>query len=178
MSLDDASQKRKERLALLSATKRKRDGQDGQDLRHDEAQEKEPAPSAMKFRNYDPVSNAPKLGYLHDPAAESETVELRAQELAKTVVDSTENQGIDVPLDTNQIQERKPNWDLKRDLEKRLEPLRARQEVIVARLVRERLLASKTGNGGTRATSDDPQLAQRIEQHERGMQSQTISAGL
>lgn len=144
MSLEDASQKRKERLALLSATKRKRE-----DDEPDAVVTKKPqdaSSSSMQFRNYDPESNAPKLGFLENPAADADTVENRALELTKAVDDSIRalEAERDVLLDVSQIQGKKSNWDLKQALERRMEPLRKRQEVIVNRIVRQRLLAAKT----------------------------------
>ena len=57
------------------------------------------------------------------------------------------------PIDLFTLQPKKPNWDLKRDVARKMEVLNARTENAIARLVRERVEGQKrkeveTSNGG------------------------------
>ena len=59
------------------------------------------------------------------------------------------------PIDLFALQPRKPNWDLKRDVARKMEVLNARTENAIARLVRERVEGQKrkeveriNGDGG------------------------------
>ncbi|CCG84872.1 protein of unknown function [Taphrina deformans PYCC 5710] len=177
MSLENQSQKRKERLALLSSNKRKRDD----DLTEELAKEKEDVESKMKFRNYDPETNAPKLGFIDTPVpAEQETVETRAKELVeKTRTEDLTAREASDPLDLFTLQTRKPNWDLKRDLNRKLERLKSKQDTVVARLIRERIHASKHGDGhnigGHHELDSGPNLALQVQQRERQMLQVTRS---
>ncbi len=149
MSLDSNAAKRKERLALLKKRKRP-ENDDGigalvsaersQELQKDAAE----AESKMKFRNYDPETKMPKLGFLEPPVAKDseETVEHRAKALAKEVAEEAKKSATAAQeLDLFNLQPKKPNWDLKRDLEWRMEKLKTKQDAAVAKLVRERILA-------------------------------------
>jgi coiled-coil domain-containing protein 12 len=49
----------------------------------------------------------------------------------------------DKPLDLFKLQPKKPNWDLKRDLEAKMKPLDVQTENAIARLVRERVEGQK-----------------------------------
>lgn len=167
MSLDDQSQKRKERLALLKSSKRKRDD----NLPDELVREKEEVEAVMKYRNYDPETNAPKLGFLNDPTpADQPTVETRGSELVAQTRSEDLTRAVDAaPLDIATIQSRKPNWDLKRDLERKLEKVRGRQEAVVAKIVRARILASKADGAASLGSGNgrEPDLALQVEQKER-----------
>ena len=54
----------------------------------------------------------------------------------------------DKPLDLFKLQPKKPNWDLKRDLERKLDVLNVRTENAIARLVRERIAAQQAAKQG------------------------------
>lgn len=144
MSLDDQAQARKERLALLKSAKRKREG----DISGDLLREEDEAASKMQYRNYDPESKAPKLGFLSNPAGDlDDTLEKRASALIQDTLEA-ENAAAaaasaDATLDLSTIQPKNPNSDLKRRLNEKLAKLRERQSVIVANLVREKILASR-----------------------------------
>ena len=148
MSLDDQSQRRKDRLALLKAAKRKRE----EGVLEDVAQASEVASSKMRYRNYDPETKDAKLGFLAAPVEEEEeTVERRASRLAEQTKE--EAAVSDQPIDIFNLQPKKPNWDLKRDLNRKLERLKGKQELMVAKLVRERILTLKAA-GSTKAIDD------------------------
>lgn len=141
MSLTAASEQRKERLALLQGAKRKRG-----DITSTATQLDTNATSnVMQYRNYDPDSQAPKLGFLHNPVqADVETMESRAQDLEKDLMRTN------APLDNDASQyeaqdfrAKGAHWDLKRDLLSKLEQLKPQQEAIIAKYVRDKITNSK-----------------------------------
>lgn len=146
-SLDAAAQERKARLAKLKSLKRK-------DPSHDDPLEIDQAasghdgaltkPSFVSGRNYDIQTGGAKLGFENSPAADQDTLELRAERLAvQTKAEATEEASQDKPLDLFKLQPKKPNWDLKRDLDKKLEILNTRTDNAIAKLVRERIDSAK-----------------------------------
>ena len=168
-SLDAAAQERKARLAKLKNLKRKQphaDSSNDADADTDEKPlkyPKSPSPNPdtpkgeenedvtttyLSGRNYDPSTRGPKLGFEVEPAADQQTLEADAQVLAEeTKKKAEENAKEDKPLDLFTLQPKKPNWDLKRDLGKRLEILNVRTENAIAKLVRERVEEMKKRKG-------------------------------
>ncbi|KAL6715019.1 hypothetical protein ACLMJK_007280 [Lecanora helva] len=156
-SLDAAATERKARLAKLKSLKRKQPPTDSEDT---DAHPSEPAPSIpteessvalpqsttqyLSGRNYDAETRGPKLGFEHAPDADAETLENRAAAIALEAKekDSKESKE-DKPVDLFQLQPKKPNWDLKRDVARKMEVLNARTENAIARLVRERIEGQK-----------------------------------
>lgn len=164
-SLSAATQDRKARLAQLKSLKRKQPDEDTSETTldtpskesKDESTEADPsadeaAPSEaiktassettkyLSGRNYDPTTRGPRLGFEASPASAVETVEARAQALAKTTAaQAAALEAANEPLDLFKLQPKKPNWDLKRDLDQKLEVLNVRTENAIARLVRERI---------------------------------------
>lgn len=141
MPLIDHAQDRKDRLALLRSTKRKRE----HDTIEESSSGKDQAETKMRHRNYDPETNAPKLGYLANPADDVEdTVEGRAKMLVESTLTEDSAMGSEKrSLDLTSIQPKKPNWDLKRDLDNRLAKVQGKQSLIVAKLVRDKITALK-----------------------------------
>ena len=156
-SLDAAAQERKSRLAQLKSLKRKqpdshddtpatRRDDDGPAAKH----QKSPSPSPdvaaqyLSGRNYDFETRGPKLGFEHDPTAGQVTLEAQAAELAEETIRQAEEEAkTDRPLDLFKLQPKKPNWDLKRDLERKLEVLNVRTDNAIARIVRQRIEAAQ-----------------------------------
>ncbi|KAL8797361.1 MAG: hypothetical protein Q9195_000516 [Heterodermia aff. obscurata] len=151
-SLDAAATERKARLAKLKSLKRKQpDNADDVDsnsttnleLRSTEAQSNEPPSVATTYlsgRNYDPTTRGPKLGFEQAPTENEETLEDRAAQISEeTSRKAAEEEKQDKPLDLFKLQPKKPNWDLKRDLAKKMELLDTRTDNAIARLVRERI---------------------------------------
>lgn len=98
----------------------------------------------LSGRNYDPSTRGPKLGFETAPASNVLTVEARAAALAaETNMQREEEEKADRPLDLFKLQPKRPNWDLKRDLEKKLKVLDVRTDNAIARLVRERIEGAK-----------------------------------
>jgi coiled-coil domain-containing protein 12 len=144
-SLRAAADERKAHLAKLKSLKRKQP---------DEAAPPEstrsPSPPGspdvtklhLSGRNYDPESKGPRLGFeapptlaLEKPTLEQQAAEAEAEIRRKAEEDEKGDQGVDL----FKLQPKKPNWDLKRDLEKKLEVLNVRTENAIASLVRERI---------------------------------------
>ncbi|GAB7342107.1 hypothetical protein MBLNU457_g0380t1 [Dothideomycetes sp. NU457] len=163
-SLSAATQDRKARLAQLKSLKRKQPDEDTEETAtetpskdepsskdeitsKDESTEAHPASETTKYlsgRNYDPTTRGPRLGFEASPASTVQTVEARAQTLAKTTAaQAAALEAANEPLDLFKLQPKKPNWDLKRDLDLKLEVLNVRTENAIARLVRERIREQK-----------------------------------
>jgi coiled-coil domain-containing protein 12 len=109
----------------------------------------------LSGRNYDPGTKGPKLGFeapptlsLEMPTLEQQAATVEAEIRRKAEEDEKEDQGVDL----FKLQPKKPNWDLKRDLDKKLEVLNVRTENAIASLVRERIdeaqRAARAKNGG------------------------------
>ena len=167
-SLDAAASERKARLAKLASLKRKQPPTQDDEEGIDQSQSKSPTSSLsdptlahLSLRNYDPETRGPRLGFDTAPIQpDQETLEIRASQLAaetkardeKEEKEKAEGKGIDL----FDLQPRKPNWDLKRDLSKKMEVLQQRTDNAIARLVRERLEnqnkheASNTINGDSK----------------------------
>ncbi|KAK4986634.1 hypothetical protein LTR50_005161 [Elasticomyces elasticus] len=155
-TLSAASQDRKARLAQLKSLKRK------QSETHQESPEASvpPAPksprtsrsqspspvtnSYLSGRNYDPATRGPKLGFETLPHQNQKTLEQEAAALAEeTRRQAQEEAREDRPLELFKIQPKKPNWDLKRDLARKMEVLNVRTDNANARLVRERIAGAQ-----------------------------------
>lgn len=170
-TLSSAAQDRKARLAQLKSLKRKQpdEYQEGAETAEEDdavpktedaplkSTDEEPAPAYLSGRNYDHTTRGPKLGFEVSPSEGQATIERRAALLAETTkAELAKTEAEDKPLDLFKLQPKKPNWDLKRNLDRKLEVLNVRTENAIARLVRERIAAqqgkakaeAKAGTGG------------------------------
>lgn len=164
-SLDAAATERKARLAKLKSLKRKQPPTDAEDpdasdltpsIPADATPPPSPDPTSqyLSGRNYDAETRGPKLGFESAPNAEQETLEDRAAAIALETKEKEERERKEEkPIDLFTLQPKKPNWDLKRDVARKMEVLNARTENAIARLVRERVEGQKrkeveTRNGG------------------------------
>lgn len=148
-SLEAAATDRKSRLAKLKSLKRKQhDTYDhseepvNTDIENTIAVSSESSVTTkyLSGRNYDPESHGPKLGFEAPPTENQETLEERAAQIAEeTTLQAEREEKEDRPIDLFKLQPKKPNWDLKRDLARKMEILNARTENAIARLVRERI---------------------------------------
>ena len=155
-SLDAAATERKARLAKLKSLKRKQpptdsEEPDSSELPHSIPTEVSPTshpdPTAqyLSGRNYDAETRGPKLGFESAPNAEQETLEDRAAAIALETKEKEERERKEEkPIDLFTLQPKKPNWDLKRDVARKMEVLNARTENAIARLVRERIQGQRT----------------------------------
>ena len=148
-SLDAAATERKARLAKLASLKRKQPPTDDTEdaVPHEISLTSPPEPTTTQYlsgRNYDPETRGPKLGFENAPNADAETLEDRAAVIAaETRRKEEEERKEEKPIDLFSLQPKKPNWDLKRDVARRMEVLNARTENAIARLVRERIEGQK-----------------------------------
>ncbi|KAI1199668.1 cwf18 pre-mRNA splicing factor-domain-containing protein [Nemania serpens] len=168
-TLNAASDDRKARLAKLKNLKRK---QPADEIVAPESERSaSPPPEAdvatryLSGRNYDAETRGPKLGFeapptqgMEGPTLEQQAALVEEETREAAAKDAKDDQGIDL----FKLQPKKPNWDLKRDLEKKLEVLNVRTDNAIARLVRERIanaqaaaqrtaqpIASDDGDGGS-----------------------------
>lgn len=155
-SLDAAATERKARLAKLKSLKRKQPPTDSEEPEASELVPSIPTEISpistsdsttqyLSGRNYDPETRGPRLGFESAPNAEQETLEDRAAAIASETREKEERERKEEkPIDLFTLQPKKPNWDLKRDVARKMEVLNARTENAIARLVRERIEGQKT----------------------------------
>lgn len=183
-ALSAAAQDRKARLAQLKSLKRKQpDTQDEpqdnitpapKSPRHESAEpaQRDDKPKHVSGRNYDAETRGARLGFESAPSEGKETLERKAAALAEETKRQAEEEAkADKPLDLFKLQPKKANWDLKRDLDRKLEVLNVRTDNAIARLVRERMsnqqkaaqartaAAGGTTNGGTANGGGDSEAA-------------------
>ncbi|KAF1960221.1 hypothetical protein CC80DRAFT_288822 [Byssothecium circinans] len=99
----------------------------------------------LSGRNFDPETRNVKLGFDSTPIADpTKTLEYQAEQLALASKEAQEaEKKDDKGLDLFKLQPKKPNWDLKRDLEGKMRGLEVQTENAIARLVRERVEGTK-----------------------------------
>lgn len=159
-SLDAAATERKARIAKSKSLKRKQSSTDPDDT-NVLTTEPEPAAQYLSGRNYDFETRGPKLGFEVAPNGDAETLEDRATALAgETKEKEQKEEKGDKPIDLFQLQPKKPNWDLKRDVARKMEILNARTDNAIARLVRERIeeqrkKESEKNNGASTETGGE-----------------------
>ncbi|MCJ1470124.1 hypothetical protein MMC07_008769 [Pseudocyphellaria aurata] len=154
-SLEAASIERKTRLAKLKSLKRKQpdsytESQEPSDLQTESSNTLTvPSPPSvttnyLSGRNYDATTRGPKLGFEAAPNEDQETLEDRAALIAEETNQLAEREEKEEkPIDLFRLQPKKPNWDLKRDVARKMERLNARTENAIAKLVRERIEGRK-----------------------------------
>ncbi|KFY63708.1 hypothetical protein V496_03775 [Pseudogymnoascus sp. VKM F-4515 (FW-2607)] len=164
-SLGAAADERKSRLAKLKSLKRKQPSDE--DAAPASPRRSPPgSPDVSKLhlsgRNYDPETRGPKLGFEAPPtqSLEKETLEQQAADVeAEIRKKAQEEEQDDKGVDIFKLQPKKPNWDLKRDLDKKLEILNVRTDNAIAALVKERIgqaqksAEDKTGGGAIAAAA-------------------------
>jgi coiled-coil domain-containing protein 12 len=158
--LSAAANDRKARLAQLKSLKRKQapttDEPDHESssiqaenatalTRTDDNIDNNVTKTYLSGRNFDPETRNVKLGFENQPIADpTSTLEYKAQQLAlETKQQQEAEKAEDKGLDLFKLQPKKPNWDLKRDLEQKMRPLEVQTENAIARLVRERIEGQK-----------------------------------
>jgi len=155
-ALGAAAQDRKARLAQLKSLKRKQPDSYQEPSEesiptsqpaNDEADAAEPdvTTNYLSGRNYDAETKGPRLGFETAPSEGKQTLEMQAAALAaETKRQAEEEDKADKPLDLFKLQPKKPNWDLKRDLDRKLDTLNVRTDNAIARMVRERIANQQT----------------------------------
>ncbi|KAL5341709.1 cwf18 pre-mRNA splicing factor-domain-containing protein [Aspergillus crustosus] len=144
-SLDAAATDRKARLAKLAALKRKQP--EPETSVENITQEDEPQDNIrdvtnkyLSGRNYDFETRGAKLGFDQAPTDGQITLESQADAIARQIAEQARNdEDADQPIDLFKLQPKKPNWDLKRDLDEKLKILNVRTQNAIAKLVRQRI---------------------------------------
>ena len=145
-ALSAATHERKARLAQLQSLKRKQPDSNPDAPQPPPSSSSPPPPTTststphLSGRNYDPVTKTARLGFDSAPHTSQPTLEDRASVLAAaTARQAAADASAARALDVAALQPRKPHWDLRRDLERRLDVLGPRTERAIAALVRERV---------------------------------------
>ncbi|XP_012283412.1 coiled-coil domain-containing protein 12 [Orussus abietinus] len=123
-SLEEEALKRKERLQAL-----KRKNEESKENKNEES----PNLPKPKFRSYRPQDDGLKDRVIEDAKVGNVEAEVQDQLSAansKVVIEE---------LDISNLAPRKPDWDLKRDVAKKLEKLERRTQKAIAELIRTRL---------------------------------------
>lgn len=179
-NLDAASTDRKARLAKLAALKRKQPEPET----HEAGAEDQELPDAdstpdvttkyLSGRNYDAETRGPKLGFEQGPQEGQVTVEEQAAEIARaTAEQAKKDAGADEPIDLFKLQPKKPNWDLKRDLDEKLKTLNVRTDNAIARLLRQRVEEAQRAAKARGAKSDGDGQGEEV-----GMEGETLIEGI
>lgn len=132
-TLSDAAEKRKERLQALKNRAARVDGSEppGKILAHGEALPK------PVFRSYKPSDENLREGVL--PKAQP----IDVADIVKDQLEASKPEPVVEEIDLTTLAPRKPDWDLKRDVCKKLDKLERRTQRAIAELIRERLEAGK-----------------------------------
>ncbi|EFQ96724.1 hypothetical protein MGYG_08649 [Nannizzia gypsea CBS 118893] len=171
-TLDAAAADRKARLAKLASLKRQRSETESEPADQTASSS---TPKYLSGRNYDWETKGAKLGFENDPSQGAETLEDKAAEIAAATAQAAqENEDAEKPIDLFNLQPKKPNWDLKRDLEQKMKVLDVRTDNAIARLVRQRIQNSQAAaaargidGDGEAAGIDGEMLVQGIHTRER-----------
>ncbi|XP_024421517.2 coiled-coil domain-containing protein 12 isoform X2 [Desmodus rotundus] len=138
--LEEEALRRKERLKALREKTGRKDKEDGEpktkQLREGEKEEEEEEGEKhreLRLRNYVPEDEALKKRRV--PQAKPVAVE----EKVKEQLEAAKPEPIIEEVDLANLAPRKPDWDLKRDVAKKLEKLEKRTQRAIAELIRERL---------------------------------------
>ncbi|RGP65347.1 cwf18 pre-mrna splicing factor [Fusarium longipes] len=160
-SLSAASDDRKARLAKLKNLKRKQPGDEIVAPESERAVSPPTEPDVSRLhlsgRNYDFETKGPKLGFEQDPtlSLEKPTLEEQAAEVeAEIKKKAAEEEQDEKGVDLFKLQPKKPNWDLKRELDSKMEVLNVRTDNAIARLVRDRITGAQNSAKKDKAVND------------------------
>ena len=162
-ALAAASSDRKARLAALKTQSLKRKARPDEDL-NDAGGTEPPSESVSKLylsgRNYDTTTRGPKLGFEERPdelEVNKKNLENQAAvlklEAEREQEEAREEAERDAQVDLLRLRPKRQNWDLKREYLDRTRTLEQRTEIVLRKLVRQRIeqqkqekLASLNGN--------------------------------
>ena len=180
-SLDAASVNRKVRLAKLASLKRKQPESETQPEANEEgadattkAQKKTDV--YLSGRNFDVQTRGPKLGFENAPSAGQITLEERAATIASMTAEQAkkDEESAEKGIDLFKLQPKKPNWDLKRDLDEKMKILNVRTQNAIARLVRERIeKAKKEAQLKSSGVAEDQDIGEEV-----GIEGNTLVEGV
>ncbi|KAI9278223.1 cwf18 pre-mRNA splicing factor-domain-containing protein [Phascolomyces articulosus] len=126
--MEKEAQNRKERLAALRKRKT------------------ESVSESLQFRSYTPTDeNLKQHTQIATPSDIGETVESETKDYTKKALAAAAEQEKE-EVDLFNLQPKKPNWDLKRDVEKKLEKLDRRTQRAILEIIRDRLSNEEDGD--------------------------------
>ncbi|KAG8217606.1 mRNA splicing factor, partial [Butyriboletus roseoflavus] len=128
MSLQEASEARKVRLVALRNRKEGRSEADN-------------GGSVLLSRNFDPETRTLRK-HTQNGRLTQDTVERNVEGMAERVIAEDEQRRAQ-ELDVFNIAPKRPNWDLKRETEKKLARLERKTQEAIHTLIRQRLAAQK-----------------------------------
>ncbi|XP_078518686.1 coiled-coil domain-containing protein 12 [Lissotriton helveticus] len=134
--LQEEALRRKERLKALRSKqlKTKEDGEpENKHFKEEGEEEADIKHREIKLRNYTPEDEILKQRQV--PQAKPASVE----EKVKDQLEAAKPEPVIEEVDLANLAPRKPDWDLKRDVAKKLEKLEKRTQRAIAELIRERL---------------------------------------
>nr|CAG4638189.1 EOG090X0KZ2 [Chydorus sphaericus] len=129
--LESEALKRKKRIEALRQLKEQKQ-QDGKEP-------SQPLPGPL-FRSYKPADEGLQKASL--PVAQPEAVD---EQVAQELSSAAQAPALE-EIDLLNLAPRKPDWDLKRDVAKKLAKLEKRTQRAIAVLIRERLMETKQGD--------------------------------
>ncbi|CAG2055305.1 unnamed protein product [Timema podura] len=127
--LEEEAIKRKERLKVL---KRKHDDVSSGEIQKPSTEITNSLPKP-KFRSYRPLDESLKENVIPDAHPGNVDDEVKDQ------LEAANSRVVIEELDITNLAPRKPDWDLKRDVAKKLERLERRTQKAIAELIRDRL---------------------------------------
>ncbi|XP_072173708.1 coiled-coil domain-containing protein 12-like [Diadema setosum] len=138
-SLQEQALKRKERLKNLRKKQVREDDEDDASQAKRKAEEVLDGDEVKKpvFKNYKPEDDTLQEHVL--PKQDVPKVEEQVQDQLKAAVAKPVVEEVDI----SNLAPRKPDWDLKRDVAKKLEKLERRTHRAIAELIRERLQSAE-----------------------------------
>ncbi|EWC45709.1 hypothetical protein DRE_05046 [Drechslerella stenobrocha 248] len=177
ISLEAQVGSRKDRLAKLRGMKRKQEGTEAMDFtttnRSGDDSEIDASAAILSGRNYDVEAKAPRLGYDLAPSDQRDTLESQAASIAAEARNAIRDEDkTDRVIDLLSIQPKKPNWDLKRDVDQRMTQLERLTNNAIAQVLRDRILQSQTAGA---AGSEN--LAELVRQREKEEEEAVIADG-
>ncbi|KAK6509959.1 hypothetical protein TWF481_004675 [Arthrobotrys musiformis] len=164
-ALEAQSLARKDRLEKLRSLKRKQEEPDAASFEGTQGTETSEASTVvLSGRNYDVQTKAPRLGFDTAPSDNQETLESRAENVAaeaRTAMKDEEEAGLSIDLLS--LQPKKPNWDLKRDVDQKLSRLDLMTNNAIARILHDSISQAKAAAG---APHNNENLAELVRQRE------------
>ncbi|EIN07197.1 mRNA splicing factor [Punctularia strigosozonata HHB-11173 SS5] len=130
MSLQEELENRKARLEALRARKAGQGNENGE------------LATLVSHRNYDPATRTLRKHGRNGDTDIDDTVEKNVQGLAEKIVAEDEERRAQ-DLDLFNIAPKRANWDLKREMEKKLAKLERKTQEAIHTLIRQRLAAQK-----------------------------------
>ncbi|KAF3162402.1 hypothetical protein TWF225_002640 [Orbilia oligospora] len=160
-ALETQSLARKDRLAKLRSLKRKQEHDVSSETARD-TEASEASTVVLSGRNYDVQTKAPRFGFDTAPSDNQVTLESQAESIAAEArIAIKGEEEANLSIDLLSLQPKKPNWDLKRDVDQKLSRLDLMTNNAIARILHSSILQAKTA-----AAHNNENLAELVKQRE------------